>query len=162
MPFSDKARPGQSELGRSPLLRNAALLQEDSPVEFDPVTLPPPSEFLMLMSGNPAASFVSNIVWPDTGMRSRRDPLDPKWILFHEALSFPCWYFLGSWIDTGRRRLGFTFMAYLVIRAAMAVAGIYEFGWRIQVVFWWSLTLWLLAFGITRLCRLGWSYARRA
>lgn len=154
-------QPRQSDLGRTTVLQPVMLLQEDAAVEFDLTALPPPDEFLVIMSGNPAAGFVSSTVRPHGGVRSRRRPWDPIWFLLHEALSFPCWYLLGAWLDKGWPRLGFVMIMYLAIRAAVAIAGFYEIGWRIQVLFWLGLTLYLLAFGFVRLCKVGWRAARR-
>lgn len=164
---SGRFQSRKGDPGLTTALQPVMLSQEDASVGFDLTTLPPPDEFLVIMSGNPAAGFVSERIVPETmtppgGVRSRVRPRDLSWFLLHEALSFSCWYVLGAWLDRSRARLGLVMIMYLAIRAAVAVTGFYEIGWRIQVVFWLGLSLSLLAFGFVRLCKAGWRATRRA
>jgi hypothetical protein len=40
---------------------------------------------------------------------------------------------------------------YLVMRFLLAVSGLYYVGWRLQILFWWSLILWAAGLGLYRL-----------
>ncbi len=91
----------------------------------------------------------------------RRQPWDPIWFLLYEALSFPCWYFIGAWIDAGRVRLGKTMLAYAAVRLLLALAGFYEVGWRTQILFWMGMAFWLAGLGLSRLIRVGLRAANR-
>lgn len=152
----------QTHQPRRPVVRFAMFLQEDAAITFDPKTLPPPAEFLLVVTGNPVAGFVSTTARPEAGVLSPRRSWDPIWFLIHEAVSIPCWYLLGAWVDGRRPRLGVVMISYLFIRFTIAVAGQYEVGWRIQVLFWLGITMYLLVFGSIRLGQTAWRATKRA
>jgi hypothetical protein len=143
-------------------IQAALLLQEDLSVEWDPRTSAPPGPFMLIMSGNLPAGLISGILRPEAGIVNRRQPWDRVWFLLPEAVAFLCWYLIGLWIDAGRSRLGKVMIAYLVVRCLLALAGVYDIGWRIQILFWMGFTVWLAGFGSSRLIRVGLRSARRA
>ena len=107
------------------------------------------------MSGNPIAGFSSDILRPEAALISRKQPWDQIWFMVQEAIAFPCWYLIGLWIDTGHFRFGIVMFAYLILRFILAITRSYEIGWRIQVLFWLGLLLWLSVLGLSRLIRVG-------
>jgi len=53
-------------------------------------------------------------------------------------------------------------LAYLLVRLVIALIAFYEIGWRIQVLFWWGLMLWLIGLGLFRLMQVCLRAAKRA
>jgi hypothetical protein len=142
-------------------IRPALFLQESGSVDWDPRTSNPPGPVLLITTGDFPAGLLAGVLRPNAGDVGRRQPWDPIWFLLHEAFSFPCWYFIGAWIDAGRVRLGKFMIAYAAVRLVLALAGFYEVGWRIQILFWMGLAFWLAGLGLSRLIRVGLRAAKR-
>lgn len=130
--------------------------QEDVGILFEPKNLPPRDEFLQIISGNPAAGLLSAYLRPDAAVVTRGRWWDRIWFLLHEVISFACWYLLGAWVDSQRLRVRVVMLAYLFMRVVSAAAGLHQFGWRAQIVFWLVVTLFCLVIGLIRLCRVVW------
>jgi hypothetical protein len=137
-------------------------VQESGTVEWDPRTTGPPGSFSVIMSGNLPAGLVSVFLRPEAGIVGGRRRWDPSWFLLHQAVSLPFWYSLGIWADAGNVRLGKVLLVYLVVRFLVAVSGSYNVGWRVQILFWWSLILWAAGLGLHRLSRVCLRAAKRA
>lgn len=129
-------------------------------VEFDPRTLPPPGPYMLLATGNPLAGVISSALRPDSGIVTSKHPWDPFWFILLQTISFPCWLLIGRSIDLGASGLGKAMIAYLFVRIFLAIAGVYDIGWRIQMLFWWLVVLWLISLGLYRLTLLGMRFAR--
>jgi hypothetical protein len=142
-------------------IQPALFLQESSSIGWDPKT-DPSGQFMLLLTGNVPAGLISEALRPQAGMVSRERRWDPVWFLLHEAFAFSCWYLIGAWIDAGRFSLRKIMSGYLALRFLMAFTGVYDAGWRIQVLFWLSLTLWLVGLGSSYLLRAGSRAAKRA
>jgi len=158
--YSQRMFPKKSEFHSSAVIQAALLLQEGDSVEWDPRTLPTPGPFSLIMTGNLPAALASNVLRPEAGMLSRKRQWDPVWFALQEALSFLCWYLIGAWADGGHPRLGKVVLAFLAGRFLLAVVGVYEIGWRIQILFWLGcgvcsacVGLSLLVRGVLRLVR---------
>lgn len=126
------------------------LAQEQGAVEFDIRYLPPPGPVLLLTTGNLPAGLISTAIRPDAGFERRGQAWDRTWLLLHEALSALSWFLLGLWIDLGGKRLRVPMLLYLVARSAFAVIGVYEVGWRMQIVCWMAFALSLTIIAILR------------
>jgi hypothetical protein len=136
-------------------------LQEGGPVAWDPVTSTPPGPFMLITSGNLPAGLVSDILRPHAWIVRRGHRWDRIWFLLQEAFAFSCWYFIGVWIDAGHSRLGKVMIAYLALRFLIALTGVYDVGWRVQVLFWLGFTLWVAGLVSSRLIRVGLRAAKR-
>lgn len=137
----------------SPLLRPALLFQESGSVEWDPRTSGPPGPFNLIMTGNLPVGLLTGTLRPEAGYIGRRQPWDPVWFLLYEALSFPCWFAIGTWIDAGRSRLGSVMIGFIAVRLLVTILGVYEPGWRVQATFWMGFVSWLGGFGILHFVR---------
>jgi hypothetical protein len=49
--------------------------------------------------------------------------------------------------------MGRVMIAYAVARLIIALTGLYDAGWRIEVLFWWCFVLWLLGLGVSHSVR---------
>jgi hypothetical protein len=137
-----------------------ALLQEGGSVEWIPMYDSPPGPFLVLMSGDLPAGLLSGILRPGAYVVNRVQRWDPIWFFMHEAFSFACWYLIGRWADTGRLQLGWVMIGYVVARLLVALTGLYDVGWRAEVLFWLCFALWVLGLGLSRAVRVGLRLAR--
>jgi hypothetical protein len=144
-------RREKAGLQRHATIPVALSLQESASVEWEPRTQPPPGPFSPIMTGNLPAGLISSVLRPGTGVLGRGQGWDG--LLLHQAFSLPLWYLIGAWIDAGRFRLGKIMLVYLGARFLFAIIGVYEIGWRIQVVFWLGFFFWLSCLGISRLFR---------
>jgi hypothetical protein len=155
-------RQEKGVLYHSAAIQAALFLQEGESVEWDPVTLPPPGPFMLIMSGNLPAGLVSGALRPQARIIRRECRWDRIWFLLQEVAAFASWYLIGFWVDAGRSRLGKVMIAYLAVRFLIALTGASDAGWRFQVLFWLGFTLWLMAVGVSRLIRVALHTAKRA
>jgi hypothetical protein len=155
-------QPKKSEVHPPTRFHAALFLQEGDSVEWDPRTLPPPGPFSLIMTGNLPAGLASSVLRPEAGMVTRKKHWDPVWFALQEAVSFMFWYLIGAWVDAGHPKLGKVMLAFVVGRFVLAVVGVYEIGWRIQVLFWLGFCLWLACAGLSLVFRVVSSAATRA
>jgi len=101
----------------------------------------PDPRFVLLLTGTLPAGIVSGSIRPEAGWQTRHRLWDPVWLLIHEAVAIPFWFWIGAWLDTGRSRLTRTMQAYLAGRIGLAVLAIAVAGswWTVQFVFWLGL-----------------------
>jgi hypothetical protein len=128
------------------------LFQEGGSFVFDPKSIEPPAEFLLLASGSVPAMLVSGALRPEAHILTLARLWDPVWFLIHETISFLLWFGIGALIDSGLMRIKKTMMAYLVTRFGFAVLltwhRVADVGWRVEVLFWlafvvYAVIIWL-------------------
>ena len=129
-------------------------------VEFDLRSLPPPGPYMLLATGNPLAGVISSALRPEAGIVTSKHPSDPFWFLLLQTISLPCWFLIGRWVDLGASGLGKAMIAYLFVRSFLAIAGVYDIGSRIQMLFWCFFVVWLISLGLYRLALRGMRFAR--
>ncbi|QOY88365.1 hypothetical protein [Paludibaculum fermentans] len=122
----------------------ALLLQESPGIAFDLRTLPPPSDYLFLQSGNALAGLIAGVLNPSPWFVHGARGWDPIAFTTYQLLAFASWLLIGTWVQSGHPRLRAVMLAYLLARCWIAAFGLYEVGWRIQTAFWICLTLWLI------------------
>jgi hypothetical protein len=158
--FSDSLFRREALATPPPATIQAALLQEGN-FDWVPVYDSIPGPFLVLASGTLPAGLLSDVFCPGAGLTRPGQRWRPIWFLLNEAFALACWWLIGRRADTGHLWMGRVMLAYLAARSLIALTGIYEVGWRIEVLFWWCFALWLLAVGIARSVRGVLRYARR-
>ena len=91
--------------------------QEGEVITFDPISLPPASEFLLIASGTMPTALVSDLIRPHGYLSTPKRPLDPYWFPIHEAVSFPLWFLIGLSVVLCLR------WVYSKLRSSQAKAG---------------------------------------
>ena len=102
----------------------------------------PDRHFSLMLTGTLPAGIVSFSFRPEAAWQTRHRLWDPVWLLIHEAVAIPLWFFLGAWLDTGRSRLARAMRDYLILRVALAVGAMLlpAYNWWIpQFLFWIAL-----------------------
>jgi hypothetical protein len=135
-----------------------SLVQEEGPVEWAPIYMPPPPKFQLILMGTAPAGMLSSTLRPKAGRMNRRTSWDPVWFAIHESTAIGFWFLLGWWIDSGNRTLAKTMVAYLASRVVFAilsiVAGAAMAGVALQGLFWFALLIYAVLQG------LGWTIRR--
>jgi len=142
-------------------IQAALFLQESNSIGWDPQTHHS-GQFMVLMSGNLPAGLISEVLRPQAAMVSRERRWDRVWFLLQEVLAFAFWYLVGAWIDTGHVGLRGVMFGYLAVRFLMTFTGVYDVGWRVQILCWLAFTLWIAGLGSYYLVRVGLHAAKRA
>src|SRR5580658_4099888 len=90
-----------------PVVTAGLSLQDDSGAAWDPqhIDYAPPGEVLFLSLGNLPAGIIASIAMPEAHVQTRRKLWDPIWFLILEATSFPFWFVIGAWLESGRLRI---------------------------------------------------------
>ena len=156
--YSERLLRPKGSLYSSPRIESAMFLQEGIP--FEPTNLPPAGPYLLFVTGNLPAGMISEVLVPRRGERRHWQQLDAVRVLVYEAAAFLCWYGIGLYLES-HRRTAIVLLAYLVVRFLLALAGVYEIGFRVQVLFWLGCTAWLLGLGVTHMLRFAVKAARR-
>ncbi len=133
-------------------------LQEGIP--WEPANLPLAGPYMLIVTGNLPAGMISEMFAPRRGEGRHWQQLDAVWALVYEATAFLCWYGIGLHLE-GHRRTAIVLLLYLVVRFLLALAGVYEIGLGVQVLFWLGCTAGLLGLGVTQMLRFIVKTARR-
>jgi hypothetical protein len=149
----------QKDLSRVQTVILSIAAPQDS-VEWEPIRVPPPPEFQVILTGTAPAGMVSMALRPDAARVYRQTLWDPIWFAIHEAFAIPFWLLLGLRFDSGHRMLGRTMGTYVCARGIFAMLsiglGIARPGAAFQSLFWLALFIYALIRG------LGWAIRRIA
>jgi hypothetical protein len=85
---------------------------------------------------------------------------DVVWFAAHQALGVAHWFGVGAWVDSRGVGLRLVMASYVAARICTAIVGVYDVGWRVEVLFWLALTLWLAGVALVRFTRFGLQAAR--
>ena len=102
----------------------------------------PDRHFTLMLTGTLPAGIVSFSLRPEAAWQTRHRLWDPIWLLIHESVAIPLWFFIGAWLDTGRSRLARAMRDYLILRLAVAVCAMLfpaHNWWIPQFLFWIGL-----------------------
>jgi hypothetical protein len=135
-----------------PRLEPVLFLQENGSVTFDPRSLPPPAEFLVLSSGTLPALLLSGAIRPEAQLLTPKKLWDPIWFVIHEAVSFLFWFGIGLAVESGFFRAKKSILVYLGLRSCFAafliVHGVANFAWRLQVLAWLAFGIYVTVIGL--------------
>jgi len=136
VPFLDRAKPNSFALRIQPVL----FFQEGPSITFDPFIDSRPESFL-LGAGTLPALLISGRV------RSKDDILRPAKFVTYEIVSFPVWFTIGALLDNGIFRIRKSMITYLAARLSLAIFGIAEIGWRIEMLCWLAFAMYAIFVG---------------
>lgn len=129
-----------------PFIQPALFVLEGNSVGFD-FQLYDFRPYALIITGNLPAGLLSESLMPETRRARGGLPL-ARWFLLHETLALAFWFLLGRRLDSGNSPLRNAMLAYLALRALLAIFRFYDPGWRIQSLLWFIATLWFVGAAI--------------